>query len=238
MSKFTKRELAGIFLRCAIAMAIFTVAILNYDRLSTIDVTALTQRLGTEGQKSAAVLGVYALKSVVFVVPASLIYVAVGGIFSHWKAVALNLAGIFLELTLTFLLGKLLGRKTVTTILSKSEKGQKLLEKDLGTKPLMILGIRAVPAFPIDLVSLLYGVTGCGYFRYILFSFLGVSWRVVLFTVIGNDVFKFIPMDKIILIATCLIPVGVIAYLIKKFAFSKKKEQGPEITESEKTTNE
>ena len=91
----------------------------------------------------------------------------------------------------------------------------------------MILGIRAVPAFPIDLVSLLYGVTGCGYFKYILFSFLGVSWRVVLFTIIGNDVFRFIPIDKIILIATCLIPVGVIAYLLKKFVFSEKKAADP-----------
>ncbi|MBQ6164075.1 MAG: TVP38/TMEM64 family protein [Clostridia bacterium] len=223
MNKFSKRELAGIFIRCGIAMIIFVIAVLNYDRLSTLDVTSLTQRLGSDAQKSVAVLGIYALKSVVFVVPASLIYVAVGGIFSHVWAVVLNLAGIFLELSLTFFLGKILGRKTVTTILSKSEKGRKLLEKDLGTKPLMILGIRAVPAFPIDLVSLLYGVTGCGYFKYILFSFLGVSWRVILFTIIGNDVFKFIPMDKIILIATCMIPVGVVVYLVKKFAFSKKQ---------------
>ncbi len=225
MSKFSKRELAGIFIRCAIAMAIFTVAILNYDRLSTIDVTHLTKELGTDTQKSAAVLGIYALKAVVFVVPASLVYVAVGGIFPHLWAVLLNLAGIFLELTITFFLGKLLGRKTVTTILSKSEKGRRLLEKDVGTKPVMILGIRAVPAFPIDLVSLLYGITGIGYFKYILFSFLGVSWRVILFTIIGNDLFKFIPMDKIILIATCMIPVGVVIYLIRKFAFPKKERE-------------
>lgn len=239
MSRFTKRELAGIFIRCGIAMAIFVAVLLNYDRLSTLDVGALTAHLGTDAQKSAAVLGIYALKSVVFVVPASLIYVAVGGIFSHGWAIALNLAGLFIELTLTFALGKLLGRKTVTTILSKSEKGRKLLEKDLGTKPLMILGIRAVPAFPIDLVSLLYGVTGCGYFKYILFSFLGVSWRVVLFTIIGNDIFKFIPMDKIILAVTCMIPVGVVVYLVKKFR-SKKEIPAPDTEEpgEEEISNE
>lgn len=223
MQKYSKRDLIGIFLRCACAMGIFVFAILNYDRLSTIDVAAMTASMGSDARKSAAILGVYALKSVVFVVPASLIYVAVGGIFDHLPAVALNLAGIFLELTLTFFLGKLLGRKVVVAILSRSEKGKKLLEKDIGIKPLTILGIRAVPAFPIDLVSLLYGVTGCGYFRYILFSFLGVSWRVILFTIVGNDVFKFIPMDKIVLIATCLIPVGVVVYLIKKFALPRKK---------------
>ena len=46
MNKFSKRELAGIFIRCGIAMIIFVIAVLNYDRLSTLDVTSLTQRLG------------------------------------------------------------------------------------------------------------------------------------------------------------------------------------------------
>ncbi|MBR1811923.1 MAG: TVP38/TMEM64 family protein [Clostridia bacterium] len=232
MSKFTKRELAGIFIRCGIAMIIFILAILNYDRLSTIDVAKLASVSDNNGIQSAIVLLVYALKSVVFVIPASLVYVAVGGMFSHAWAITLNLTGILIELTLTYFLGKLLGRKTVVTILSKSEKGKKLLKKELGTKPGLIFGIRAVPAFPIDFVSLLYGVSGCGFLKYLLFSFLGVSWRVILFTILGNDIFKFIPMDKIILIVICLIPVGVIAYLLKKFVLDKKREGQSNETEA------
>ena len=223
MAKYTKREKIGIFVRCGIALAIFAAALLNYGRLSTLDVTAVTAFTDNLWLKAAVVLGVYALKSVVFVIPASLIYVAVGGIFLSWQAVLLNLAGILLELTITFLFGKLLGRQTVTTILSKSEKGRKLLEKDVGSKPALILGIRAVPAFPIDFVSLLYGVSGCAFPKYLLFSFIGVSWRVILFTIIGDDMFKYIPMKYIILAVICCIPVGVVIYLVKKFRFDKRK---------------
>ena len=88
----------------------------------------------------------------------------------------------------------------------------------------MLLSIRAIPAFPIDFISLFYGASGCRYGKYALFSLLGISWRVILFTIIGDAVFEWIPMDKIILIAICLIPVGIVYYLIKKLVLEPKKK--------------
>ena len=51
----------------------------------------------------------------------------------------------------------------------------------------------------------------------------------LLFTIIGSEVFDWIPIDKIVLIVICFIPVGVVWYLVKKFYLPKrkaKKEQG------------
>lgn len=221
--KRSKKELFGIFIRCFVAMALFVIAIVNYDKLSTIDVAAITSGTDNTVLKAVIVLLVYFIKAFTFVIPASLVYVAVGGIFPHWIAVILNLAGIFIEISATYFLGRFLGKEAVERIIAKSKKGKKLIDKNLQDKGSVMLAIRAIPAFPIDFVSLFYGASGCGYFKYAILSVLGVSWRVVAFTILGSAVFDWIPLDKIVLAVICCIPIGVVIYLIKKFVVEPRK---------------
>ena len=221
--KIKKRELFGILLRCVVAMTLFFIAIARYDELSSLDVSDLVAFTDSTTLKALLILLVYVIKSLTFVVPASLVYVAVGGIFPHLFAVALNLLGIFIEITVTYFLGRFLGKAAVEKILSKHEKGQKFLEKNVQNKASILLGIRAVPAFPIDFVSLFYGTSGIGYWKYAALSVLGISWRVIAFTILGSALFDWIPLNKIILIVICCIPPGVIIYLIKKLVIDPKK---------------
>ena len=223
-----KRELFGILLRAAVALALFAVAVINYDRLSHLDIRALVSFTDSIPVICAVVLAVYVVKALVFVLPASVIYVAVGTILPPWLAVAVNLTGIFLEVTVTYLLGRFLGKEAVYRLLSKSEKGKMLLEKNPGGKPGVILGVRAVPAFPIDAISLFYGASGVPYVRYALLSTAGISWRVILFTLLGDAVFAWIPMDKIVLAVIVCIPVGVAIYLIKKLVLDRRKNADAE----------
>ncbi len=221
----SKKEIFGIILRCVVAMTLFLIAIINYDKLSTIDITAITAVTDSNYIKIALILAVYIVKALTFVVPASLVYVAVGGILPHALAVAVNLVGILLEVSVTFFLGRFLGKDAVEKILMKSEKGRKFLQKDVRDKPSVLLAIRAVPAFPIDFVSLFYGASGMGFFKYAVLSVLGISWRVIAFTILGSAVFDWIPLDKIILVVICCIPIGVVFYLIKKFIIEPKKQK-------------
>lgn len=219
-----KKEIFLVILRCVVALALFTVAIVYYDELSTIDVKALLSVTDALPVMIAIILAVYIVKALVFVVPASLVYVAVGAVIDPWIAVIVNLAGIFIEVSVTYVLGRFLGKDAVFKMLSKKEIGRKLLQKDIQNKASVLLSIRAVPAFPIDFVSLFYGASGCKYLKYALLSLAGISWRVILFTILGDAIFKWIPMDKIILIVICLIPVGVVFYLVKKFKLDPKKD--------------
>ena len=216
-------------IKSAIAMTLFVIAIVNYDTLSTLDISGLDKKITNVTALCFVILGVYVLKSVLFVVPASLVYVAVGVMLPHWQAVLLNLLGIAIEVSVTYLLGWFIGSDAVYKLLSRHEKGRKLLEKDIQNKPGVIIGIRAVPAFPIDFVSLFFGASKCNFPKYLLFSVLGISWRVILFTILGSEVFDWIPMDKIVLVVICLIPIGVAVYLFKKF-FRKKTEKVSENT--------
>ena len=227
-SRFSKKEICLIVLRCAVALTLFVIAIVYYDELSTVDVQKLLSVTDSLPLMIGIVLAVYFVKALVFVVPASLVYVAVGAALPPVIAVAVNLTGIFIEVTVTYFLGRFLGKEAVNRLLSRSAAGQKILQRNIQDKASVLLSIRAIPAFPIDFISLFYGASGCGYGKYALLSVLGLSWRVVLFTILGDAVFKWIPIDKIILIAICLIPVGVAWYLIKKFVLEPKKQQKEE----------
>lgn len=219
-----KKDIILTIVKCAVALTLFVFAIVNYDSLSKLDVKELLSFTDSLALMTAIVLGVYVVKSLVFVVPASLIYVAVGAVLPTAYAVLINLIGIFLEVTVTFFLGRFLGKEAVHKLLSKKEGGRKILEKDLGSKASVLLTIRAVPAFPIDFISLFYGASDCKYLKYAALSVLGISWRVILFTILGDAAFSWFPTDKIILVVICLIPVGVIYTLIKKFVIEPKKK--------------
>lgn len=220
-----KKDVFLIILRCVVALTLFAVAIIYYDELSGIDVTALADVTDKLSVLIALVLGIYIVKALVFVVPASVVYVAVGAIMNPVLAVFVNLTGIFIEVSVTYFLGRFLGKDAVYKMLSKKETGRKLLEKDIQSKAAVLVSIRAIPAFPIDFVSLFYGASGCKYLKYAVLSVAGIAWRVILFTLLGDAIFKWIPLDKIILIVICCIPVGVVYYLIKKFRIEPKKAQ-------------
>ena len=223
----TKEILLTLF-KAAVAIALFVIAIVHYDTLSTLSVQDLTAFTSDWRLISLIVLAIYLVKALVFVVPASLIYVAVGAILPPALAVGVNLVGIFIEVSVTYVLGRFLGKDAVYRLLSKKEAGRKLLEKRLGDNWKVLLGIRALPVFPIDWVSLFYGASGCRYPKYALASVLGLSWRVILFTIIGDGVFAWIPMDKIILIAICLLPVAAVYILVKKFVLDPRKKKREE----------
>ena len=114
-----KKDIFLIILRCIVALSLFAVAIIYYEELSTIDVTKLADVTDKLTVLILLVLAVYVIKALVFVVPASVVYVAVGAIMNPLLAVAVNLFGIFIEVTVTYFLGSFLGKEAVYRILSK-----------------------------------------------------------------------------------------------------------------------
>ena len=219
-----KKELIGMILRIALAVGLFVAAVLNYDRLANLDVKGILSRLDNTWLIIAASLGIYVLKACVFVVPASVIYLGVGMVLPSWIAVIVNCAGILVELTVSYFIGRLIGGNAVNKLLGKSKAGQKLLEKNIQDNKWGIVGLRFASA-PIDLVSLLYGAAGSGFFTFLIMSFIGIAPRVIVLTFVGDKFFDYIPMALLMKIAICVIPVAIVAYLVKKLVLDKKKEK-------------
>lgn len=231
MSEKTKSTLK-VVARVAVAMIIFVAAVVNYDKLKNIDVRALVDGSANMAIAVCTIIGVYLVKSVLFIIPASLIYISVGMAFTSWQAILINLGGIIVEVCVTYLLGLFLGGDYVNNLLSKNKAGRKLLEKKFNNSFLVLLGIRFLPVFPIDFVSLFWGASKCGFVRYFFASVLGIMPRVILFTILGDGIYDYIPIHLLVKIIICLIPIGAAAYLIRHFVKIKKADKGEEKSEA------
>lgn len=227
MNEKTKATLLA-FLRAGVAMAIFVVAVINYEKLKNIDVRAIVEASSSVIFAVLTIWGVYLVKSVLFIIPASLIYISIGMAFPTVNACLISLIGIILEVTVTYFLGLFLGGDYVNKLLSKSKGGQKILDAKINDNFPAFLVIRALPVFPIDFVSLFWGASRAKFPRYFFASVIGIMPRVILFTILGDGIYDYIPIHLIIKIVIFAIPVGVVIYLVRHFIKMKKSDTLPE----------
>lgn len=220
-----KKETVKNIIKIAVAAAIFVTAIVNYDFLSNLDIRTLIAGASSIFIAELIILGVYAVKAVMMVVPASLIYISVGMAFDPKRAVIVNLLGIALEVTVTYFLGKFLGKDAVEKKIRNTKAGEKFFTMLDKNRNAAIFLMRFIPAFPIDFSSLFMGAFDFKFFPYLIFSVLGIAPRVIAFTVIGEGIYELIPMKYIVLAVICAIPVVTAVLLIKKFVVKKKKSE-------------
>ena len=197
MKSFFKkhRDVLMLILRCAVAITLLVIAVVNYDRLTKIDMRALVDGAGSTAAAVAVIIGVYAVKSVLFIIA-------------------------------TYLLGWFLGGEYVEKRLKGSKAGDKVLALGDGKKLSALFLVRLLPVFPIDFVSLFLGATKLPFWKYALISIGGIMPRVILFTILGDGIYDYIPMDKIVLIIVCCIPAVIIWWVIKFFKNRKNSSAG------------
>ena len=218
------KEPLMLALRCVIAITLFAIAVFNYNALTNLDMRALVDGAGSTAIAVIIILGIYAIKSVLFIIPASMIYISVGMAFSPLAAIAVNSAGIFLEVTLTYWLGRFLGGGYVEKRLKGKKGADKIMALSNKKGLWALFTVRLLPVFPIDFVSLFLGSTKLNFFKYLLISLGGILPRVVLFTILGDKIYDLIPMDLIMKIVICCIPFVIIYWVIKYIKKNKSKK--------------
>ncbi len=219
------KETLKVILRVAVAMIIFVVASSNYDTLKSIDIREVVDASSGMIIAVGTIWCIYLVKSVLFILPASLIYISIGMAFPTSVACLISLVGITLEVTVTYYLGLFLGGEYVNKQLSKTKGGKKILDMKLNESFPTLLGIRALPVFPIDFVSLFWGASKCGFPKYLAASVIGIMPRVILFTILGDGIYDYIPIHLIIKIVIIAIPFAALGYLIRHFVKIKKVKQ-------------
>lgn len=222
-----KKEILKAALKIAVALAVFIAVLCNYDTLTHLDMRTLAAAAPSLLAAVLTVLGVYVLKGLVFVIPASLFYISVGMAFEPLTAVAVNLAGILLEVTVSYVFGWFLGGAYITKLLQSKKGGQRILEmqnKRSGAASVFVM--RLLPVFPIDFVSLFLGSSKYPFLKYLLLSVAGIAPRVILFTLLGDTIYDYIPMRLIITLIVIAVPVAAIAVLIRMLYRRKKSAKG------------
>lgn len=224
MKRDTKEILKLIF-KVLLVLSISAVAIIYKEQLTNIDVRALVAAAPNDFLAYFLVLGIYFVKGIVFIIPASLIYISVGMAFPPIVAIILNILGIAIEVAVSYVIGKFLGGDYVCNLLSKNKGGQKLLELKEQNKQSSILAFRFLPIFPIDFASLFFGSMGFSFLKYIIFSVLGIAPRVILFTILGDTMYEYFPMRLILKAIIFALPFVAIGIVIKWVISKKKKEK-------------
>lgn len=137
-------------------------------------------------------------------------------------AVLISIAGIALEVTVTYWFGRALGGEYVTKLLHKVKGGDKILGMKNTSKFSTVFIMRLV-ALPIDFSTLFFGSMKLPFFRYMVFSVLGIAPRVIGLIVVGDSVYKYIPMSLIIKAIIIAVPIVGAVFLIRWVINRKKK---------------
>lgn len=155
----------------------------NVDPRDVVDYINASQTRGL-----FVLIGLYSLKAVTFVIPIALLFIASGAFLPLFQAVILTYALLAIELTLTFVIGRLLGREKVSKILSKNKRAEKFLHMDIEEGFLMTLMLRIVPNPSIDFISLLLSTTNLSYKSFITASLLGLTPSLLTYIFIGDAI--------------------------------------------------
>jgi uncharacterized membrane protein YdjX (TVP38/TMEM64 family) len=215
----SKKDLILNIIKIALAVTLVTVAAVNYKTLSTLDIRALIATASSLYVACAIILGVYFVKAILLVLPASLIYISVGLALDTKTALIVNMLGIVIEVIVTYFLGKFLGKNAVENKLRGTKGGDKLLAMKDKNKNVATLIIRFIPAFPIDFSSLFMGAFDFKFLPYFFCSVAGLAPRVIGFTILGDglyEVLKIVPPKYIAIAVAIAVPIAVGVIVFKK----------------------
>lgn len=136
----------------------------------------------------AMMLFLFALKSVSVIIYIPILYAANGILFPLPIALAINLAGTAIVLSVPYFLGKWTGSELSGKIAEKYPRIKYLRSLRKKNDFMFSFIVRIIGILPADLVSFYMGAAGVGYKKYLSGGLLGFSVSMVTFSVMGMSV--------------------------------------------------
>lgn len=133
---------------------------------------------------AAAILGIYAVKSVVFVIPFVPLQLAAGHIFTPAVAVAVNAVGAVICLTVPYWIGRFAGSELADKLVEKYPKFRQVILLQQNSSFFFCFFLRAVGILPGGVVTMYLGATKTSFFHNILGGILGMMPAMVLTTLL------------------------------------------------------
>ena len=134
-------------------------------------------------------LGLFALKSVDFLIHSGVLYAADGIMFPLPAALLLNLVGIVITVTPTYFLGKLWGPPVIEALCRKYPKLHAFTDDKKGGSLLVSILMRTV-GLPIQVGSVYMGAADYHFGRFLLGSVIGLLPVMIPYTVLGESAGK------------------------------------------------
>ncbi len=166
-------------------------------------------------------LGFFTFKALtLFVISPVLIYGLVGLLFHRPVAMVVLVAGLLLELSINYIMGKFLGRVYVERLVLRIDDEGRLLEKlkNMHNSRMNIFLIRFIGVPPIGITSVYLSAMGLEFRKYMIYSMAGLLPKAVLVTLAGSAI-KTPGSPLFVVSVVCLLVLGFIVYI-----YGKKKK--------------
>ncbi|HQP24721.1 MAG TPA: VTT domain-containing protein [Smithellaceae bacterium] len=167
-----------------------------------------------------AVLGLYCLKTILWVIPINALYLGAGILFPVWQAVLITYIGLVFDFTIGFFAGRRIGKTSVMEVLYKKKPVQWLFALAEKNHAVGCLMIRMLPGPPTEITNMFYGATSIRYFYFLAASTLGMTPGMLPIIFMGKAVLT--PFSKEFIIPFFIELVFVVLAFIIFFVVRKK----------------
>lgn len=180
--------------------AVLLFCFLNRDRFTVDGVLAYTP----ENSVLAAVfmMFLFALKSLSVFIFSGILFAADGILFPLPEAIALNVLGAGIMVSLPYWLGRRMGLGAADRLVRKYPRIEAL--RNMQTRHAFTVSFftRAINLLPSDILSLYMGTTGIPYGKYLAGSLLGMLLSIVTFPIMGMSITD--PGSPAFVVSVCL----------------------------------
>lgn len=210
----------GRILPLAAVAAVVIFCVINRDRLTVESILRYTPQ--SYPLAAAALVGMYALKSLSVIFPIAVLYLCAGLLFSPFWAIVVNLAGLFVCLTLPFLLGRLYGRGLVEKLAARYPSVRRFDEIKSDNEYFLAYFVKVIGVIPCDVSSLLFGAMRLRYRRYIVGAMVGMLPFMAAATFLGRTITQ--PGSPGFWISCAALPlISGISYLLYRRYLRRRK---------------
>lgn len=167
-------------------VALIVLCVINKDKITVDGMLKLTP--ASPVLAALFMVVIFGLKSICVVVYVGFLYALTGIMFPMYEAIAINLIGTVVMLTIPYVWGRYAGKSALEYVERKSPKVKKVQELSEINSFLFTLILRSNGVLPCDIMSIYLGAIGVPYPTYIFASVLGMLVLAVTFPIIGTNV--------------------------------------------------
>ena len=180
--------------------AILVFCFLNRDRFTVDGVLAYTPQ--NTALAAIFMMFLFALKSLSVFIYSGILFAANGLLFPLPDAVALNILGAAIMVSLPYWLGRRLGKGAVDQLVHRYPKIEALRHMRTRHELTISFFTRIINILPSDILSLYMGTTGIHYGKYLAGSLLGMLLSIITFPIMGMSITE--PGSPAFIVSLCL----------------------------------
>lgn len=172
---------------------------------------------------SLVLLGLFALKSMIFVLHIDLLYIAVSACLPLPWAICVNVLGTLITFIIPYLIAYKQGASLVEKLAAKYPKVEKITNKRKNNDFMFSFTVRLIGGIPYDIVSYLMGALGVNFVNYLISGIIALIPDIVLCQIAGKSIDD--PSSPAFMIAVGIKVAKIVISLLILFIITKRKNK-------------